>query len=612
MGRGEGKLYFRQAVAKDNEQVKLEDPLFPEASYGKPDFLVADVHQNFPESIMDNKLLTDDYRSKDLRWRQCPAFIEVKSSAEDSPNAACPANVKGTLIQGADYARMILASRPFQLFAYGMFICGTRFSVGLFDRCGITLSPNMTLTQAHDRRQFVRIIVRLLWEMSPVELGLDPTVTLLPGETFYQDDFPRFEVTMGDRAAPAGDPTGPDEDPMGLMETFQTVGPPLWLSYSLLGRGTSVWPALTSNNIPVILKTAWHTPGRKAEAEVYAQITALLDSASIPHPSGIAKPSSGGDVLLDGAPLSVRVLRDFPEELSPPGDERITNRILHRVVLETYGKPLWKWSNLKEFALALRDVVQAHKTLYELGVLHRDISAGNILIRVVARYLAPTRHRKAMIDVAQPEDDEIGGFLTDFELASFKSPDVATSAQAEKKPGETISGTPLFMATTLLRASLDERTTTRTVEHDLEALSWVIVYAVYKHALENAPKRTRDALREEFNSIFSAFSLQELLRRRKEVLAPSDDEEDPDSYYRGVQLLLLYAQSVHENLAGLLDVVWFLIYGAQPRHLKADLTKRSKFRDDLKADIQQQAAVKRNLPLTHAVLLKTIDKVLLE
>lgn len=452
--RGSSRPFYRQAIPKDNEKVKLEDPLFPEALYGKPDFLVADVPPR--DSHRDQRLVTDEYPPQVLRWRQCPAFIEVKSSPDDCPIPENPANVKMTLVQGADYARMILASRPFQLFAYGLFICGVRFSVGLFDRSGIVLSPNMDITIPADLRNFVHIIIRLLWEMSPVDLGADPTVQMLEGETYYQPEFPRFRVTMGDGSTPAS--------------TVKTVGPPLWLSYFLLGRGTSIWPALTHTNTPVILKTAWHTPGRSAEATIYENIKELLARAGVSYPRGIAKPSTGGDVTHDGDLLSVEALRNLVDLPLPP-DNQVTNRVLHRVILQDYGKPLWQWTNVKELGLTLRDVVQGklhilnsqhclplttvavgHQTLYEqAGILHRDISAGNILIRVTAKYEPPKRLRaQATIRTVPPNDEDIGGFLTDFELASFKLRDAGDEeAQTTKKPGETISVCPSQLYHTL-------------------------------------------------------------------------------------------------------------------------------------------------------------------
>ena len=58
--------------------------------------------------------------------------------------------------------------------------------------------------------------------------------------------------------------------------------------------------------------------------------------------------------------MSVARLRDLSTDTDPPfpHDHNIVDRILHRVVLEDYGKPLWEWSDIKELGLALLDVVE--------------------------------------------------------------------------------------------------------------------------------------------------------------------------------------------------------------------------------------------------------------
>ena len=81
---------------------------------------------------------------------------------------------------------------------------------------------------------------------------------------------------------------------------------------------------------------------------------------------------TGGDVSHDGAPVAVASLRDLSTDTDPPfpHDHNIVDRILHRVVLEDYGKPLWEWSNIKELGLALLDVVEGTKLLSRTCVVH--------------------------------------------------------------------------------------------------------------------------------------------------------------------------------------------------------------------------------------------------
>jgi serine/threonine protein kinase len=76
-------------------------------------------------------------------------------------------------------------------------------------------------------------------------------------------------------------------------------------------------------------------------------------------------------------------------------------RVLTRLLMETYGWPLKRFSSLSELLHVMRDAIQGtfnhfplqndvivancywyagHKYLYYKGILHRDVSAGNILI----------------------------------------------------------------------------------------------------------------------------------------------------------------------------------------------------------------------------------------
>ncbi|KAF8576675.1 hypothetical protein K439DRAFT_1397152 [Ramaria rubella] len=59
----------------------------------------------------------------------------------------------------------------------------------------------------------------------------------------------------------------------------------------------------------------------------------------------------------------------------------VQDRVHTRIVMDTYGKPIYKFSNRRELLLAFHDVIQAHRNLYQIAeILHRDVSIGNILI----------------------------------------------------------------------------------------------------------------------------------------------------------------------------------------------------------------------------------------
>jgi len=177
-------------------------------------------------------LITSDKRQ--VLWRQNGGFCEIKPTAGQGPKSKKPKLVKELVCQAADYATLHLSARPFQLFSVGLLIFGSEFCVAIFDRAGVLFSPINDMWK--DIGIFIRVIRSLTCHLSSVELGRDPTVTILPdpqreiwrnqtGELGCEvpKDFPTFGVVlMGGRC-------------------WYTVGLPIWTSVSLLGRGTCVW-----------------------------------------------------------------------------------------------------------------------------------------------------------------------------------------------------------------------------------------------------------------------------------------------------------------------------------------------------------------------------------
>ena len=210
--------------------------------------------------------------SASLLWRQCPAFLEVKAYDTDSPIPAeivalsltdlppeadgetpygarpdeRPPRTGDTLIRRAEYARAILSCRPFQLSVFGLLLWGTDFAVASFDRRGAVLSPTHNILEQDGLRPFVRVVLRMTWEMSGAELGRDPTVERATEDVFDESEPPRF--TVGTARSDNAD-----------QERWLTIGRPLWCSPALSGRGTSVWWAVDAQKNPVAIEP-FHPP----------------------------------------------------------------------------------------------------------------------------------------------------------------------------------------------------------------------------------------------------------------------------------------------------------------------------------------------------------------
>ncbi|TDL13723.1 hypothetical protein BD410DRAFT_871902 [Rickenella mellea] len=343
----------------------------------KPDFVVIDVEPGTKEVLPGTKLLR----------RQVSAFIEVKPNENDSPQPHFPNTVKELTAQAADYGSLILSSRPFHVFAIGMLIFGTKFSVGVFDHAGILFSNEYDINNTDGLNIFVRAVRRLACCMSLDDLGHDPTVKLHQRQTYYQVEYPNFDVSLGGS---------------GDTRYWKTDGRPLWVSNSLFGRATSVWRATSAEGARCVLKTAWRDASRRSESDIYA----LIPKGNL----GIAEFLTGDDVRY---PLGIARKVDFNNlrkgEVTETNDQ-FRNSVLHRVSIRPVGKPLWRYSSVTEFIEGLLAILNGHEFLSkECGILHRDISPGNLFL------FDETETKQVKL---QGQD----GFIADLELAAVPHP----------------------------------------------------------------------------------------------------------------------------------------------------------------------------------------------
>ncbi|TFY57944.1 hypothetical protein EVJ58_g6714 [Rhodofomes roseus] len=216
---------------------------------------------------------------------------------------------------------------------------------------------------------------------------------------------------------------------------------------------------------------------------------------------GSANPSSSDS-------LSVLTPSPSPESIdsgasTPPAGHRTVSGLYHagrkhpfhershmRLVLETVGVPLRQFNSTRELVIALRDAIEGHKRAYHAGIIHQDISEGNVMI---------VRHKNGS-----------GGFLQDFDCAfswrrflrrcgwratkeswekyvrtdeGHLDPTVEplnTEIVAERRKmhdRKQRTGTLHFMAIEVVKGRV-----THDVRHDLESFYWLLVWMVLRHA----------------------------------------------------------------------------------------------------------------------------------
>ncbi|KAH9856224.1 hypothetical protein C2E23DRAFT_508147 [Lenzites betulinus] len=174
-----------------------------------------------------------------------------------------------------------------------------------------------------------------------------------------------------------------------------------------------------------------------------------------------------------------------------------------RMVVDTVGRPLDDFDSTKELVMAIYDAIRAHQTLTErCGILHRDVSSGNILI---------VEHQPD----ERMESAPCNGILHDFDHSSMleepplaDGSSTATAFESDQPPllytGEDLevgdeeavsvadlkerTGTYYFMAIDLLDP--EDRAAFQLVHHDMESHIWVLLWIVLRHTAHGHHKGT--------------------------------------------------------------------------------------------------------------------------
>ncbi|TFK83458.1 hypothetical protein K466DRAFT_602836 [Polyporus arcularius HHB13444] len=253
----------------------------------------------------------------------------------------------------------------------------------------------------------------------------------------------------------------------------------------------------------------------------------------------------------------------------------VSDKVLHRITGRRSGKPLWEYSSIEQFVRAMICVLETHKFLSDNGIVLGDISAGNILIDV--KYADEDR-----VPEEYPVEDT-RAFFTDFDLplaALLLERDRSVQTQTKARSSDGMTGTVTFMSQRVLYAAIKQRHIVRTTEDDLESFSWVVFYAVYRHALQDEEGLERmttefakiktthsrtdttvcQDFRDEFDSIFSATSIRDLHSKRAGPLGRHFHELFP---YLWAYALNCDADGYGRPLAGLLLVVWAFLKSFQ-------------------------------------------------
>ncbi|RPD57738.1 hypothetical protein L227DRAFT_529943 [Lentinus tigrinus ALCF2SS1-6] len=390
--------------------------------------------------------------TEQANWSAVEVFIECKpESTQDDPFddkavKFLPSSERRreNLGQIMSYASTIFQSQH-RKHQFSVVLLGDMARIVRWDRSGVVA------TEKFNYREEPSKLGRFFWRlchMSAVQRGHDKTV-----EEVYTDSIeyknimlPRAQTPIVDEAT--GIELGQHARLLfaeslrtakmcykinmhdGQCERSFLVGAPHFLSPELAGRGTRGYVAIDCSNPKgpfVYLKDAWRVDHDGIEPEGNV-LKYLNDGEKI---EGVPTLVCHGDIK-DRMGDQVTDSQEVWKIVHPDRQDCPLKMHRHyRIVVKEVGLSMSRFRNAKELVYLIGLCIQAHALAYDKGVIHRDVSAGNVLICIKEKIVNGRLVRKRI------------GMLTDWELSKRrKAPETA------RQPNRT--GTWQFMSAYIL------------------------------------------------------------------------------------------------------------------------------------------------------------------
>ncbi|KAI0057013.1 hypothetical protein BV25DRAFT_1831656 [Artomyces pyxidatus] len=173
-------------------------------------------------------------------------------------------------------------------------------------------------------------------------------------------------------AVPFTDPETKETIPVRTL----IVAAPRYSTHSLLGRSTRGMVAfdMTSKR-KVFLKDTWRidSPDFAPEGETYK----ILQAAKVKNIAKFIGACDVSDTESGEHATLTQVYARMPWACKTQDMVRYRH---YRLMLETIGKPVWTFKSSYQLFSVVWDAIEGHSGAYEAGILHCDVSVGNILI----------------------------------------------------------------------------------------------------------------------------------------------------------------------------------------------------------------------------------------
>ncbi|GJJ09181.1 hypothetical protein Clacol_003403 [Clathrus columnatus] len=299
-----------------------------------------------------------------------------------------------------------------------------------WDRSGVVVTERFPLCS-----QYFMEFFHLYNHATPHARGLDRSVNI-----------PSVDDTSKARVALGG------ESPLPLVQlslgsSSYIISHKLYMNHGCcFGRSTRGFVAYSvSLNELVFLKDSWRLDSQTPEHDVYDR----LRSNNVPN---IPTVIEGGNVL-DHETFTQDLLGENLVWIRDP-PTRLKKHRHYRLILKEIATPLHSFSSTKILVSAIHDAIRAHRAAYfSAGILHRDISSGNIMIY------------------------NNGGLLIDWDLSKSTQDDGAQKSERV--------GTWPFISCRLLKDS----SATQGFIDDVESFVHVLTWVSFRYAKHNFPDK---------------------------------------------------------------------------------------------------------------------------
>ncbi|KAG8865845.1 hypothetical protein FRC20_009437 [Serendipita sp. 405] len=281
------------------------------------------------------------------------------------------------------------------------------------------------------------------------------------------------------------------------------------------------------------LKTSWVSPLRSPEFEFYQKAIARQADAKA---KGIKFEDFHLATMLSGGYIEGSLQDYSREHKSGMGSQKElpsqNARQINWLLMKEVGRPIGTFQNGREFLEVIRDTAKTLQALYDLRILHRDVSAKNVLIDIVTGC----------------------GLLIDLDLAKDLDEN-----QHSGRPA--VTGTSGFISLSFDDAQFP----LHTLWHDLESLYWTALYISIRHRsqLSTGIKKVCN-LSEDHNRTLCLGDI--FPNRRKEFLSIGEFNCSDDS---ALNHFILRMQDVYKQNYSLMDTfhLWVMFLATPLRGL---------------------------------------------